>query len=109
MRVAISETARRRAIQAAYNEEHGITPTTIIKDIDGVLASVYERDYGSGPDGPETPVASQAELADRVSDLEQRMRQAAANLDFEAAAALRDQVVATKTRALGLSRPPGSA
>jgi len=109
MRIAISETARRRAIQAAYNEEHGITPTTIIKDIDGVLASVYERDYGTGPDGPEAPVASPAELEARVSDLEQRMRQAAANLDFEAAAALRDQIVATKTRALGLSRPPGSA
>jgi excinuclease ABC subunit B len=109
MRMAISETARRRAIQAAYNSEHGITPTTIIKDIDGVLASVYERDYGTGPGGLDTPVASQAELEARVSDLEQRMRQAAANLDFEAAAALRDQIVATKTRALGLLRPPGSA
>ena len=109
MRKAISETARRRAIQAAYNEEHGITPTTIIKDIDGVLASVYERDYGTGLDGPDAPMATPAELEARVSALEQRMRQAAADLDFEAAAALRDQIVATKARALGLLRPPGSA
>ncbi len=109
MRMAISETTRRRAIQAAYNEEHGITPTTIIKDIEGVLSSVYERDYGTGPDGPDGPVETPAQLEAKVVELEQRMRQAAANLDFEAAAALRDQVVVAKTRALGLARPPGSA
>jgi excinuclease ABC subunit B len=109
MRIAISETERRRTIQQAYNEEHGITPTTILKDIDGVLQSVYERDYGQAPDGLDSPVASVADLEAQVTVLEQRMRAAAADLDFEAAAALRDQVLATKNRALGLLRPPGSA
>src|SRR5215212_1667795 len=45
MRVALGETSRRRTIQAAYNEEHGITPQSIIKQIDEVMSSVYERDY----------------------------------------------------------------
>ncbi|MEP7116294.1 MAG: helicase-related protein, partial [Acidobacteriota bacterium] len=108
MRMAINETARRRTIQAAYNQEHGITPTTIIKDIDGVLSSVYERDYGTGPEGPDTG-ATPGELEARIGALELRMREAAGNLDFEAAAGLRDQIVVAKTRALGLTRPPGSA
>ncbi|MBL8135351.1 MAG: excinuclease ABC subunit UvrB [Acidobacteria bacterium] len=108
MRMAINETERRRTLQAAYNEAHGITPTTIVKDIDGVLSSVYERDYGGAPalDAGDSPEESAA----RLTDLERQMKQAAADLDFEAAAAFRDRIAALKTRAMGLSgRPPDPA
>jgi excinuclease ABC subunit B len=104
MRSAIAETERRRARQLAYNEEHGITPTSIIKAIDDVLSSVYERDYAAVPVVKEErlPFRTQAELDAHIAALEKEMRAAAANLDFERAAALRDQVRALKTRELGL-------
>jgi excinuclease ABC subunit B len=104
MRMAISETERRRTLQAAYNEAHGITPTTIVKDIEGVLSSVYERDYGGALalDDSDSPDESAARLA----DLERQMKQAAADLDFEAAAAFRDRIAAIKTRAMGLAGRP---
>jgi excinuclease ABC subunit B len=104
MRAAISETERRRARQQAYNEEHGITPTSIIKAIDDVLSSVYERDYGSTPLVKDERPAfrTQAELDAHIAGLEKEMKAAAANLDFERAAALRDRVRALKTHELGL-------
>src|SRR5687768_8638549 len=105
MRAAISETERRRTRQQAYNEEHGITPTSIVKAIEDVLSSVYERDYGSVPlvkeDRP--TFRTQAELDAYIADLDKQMKEAAANLDFERAAALRDRVRALKTRELGLA------
>ena len=103
MRAAISETERRRALQQAYNEEHGITPTSIVKAIDDVLSSVYERDYASVPVVKEERPAfrTQAELDAHIAALEKEMKAAAANLDFERAAALRDRVRALKTRELG--------
>ena len=104
MRMAIDETARRRAIQAAYNLEHGITPTSIVKDIEGLLQSVYERDYGALP-STDAPVRSPADLEAHVADLERRMREAAANLDFESAALLRNQISMAKGRSLGFGRP----
>jgi excinuclease ABC subunit B len=104
MRAAINETERRRARQQAYNDAHGITPTTIIKAIDDVLSSVYERDYVPVPAAREERPAfrTQAELEAHIAALEKEMRAAAANLDFERAASLRDQVRALKTRDLGL-------
>ena len=104
MRVALEETTRRRALQEAYNAEHGITPATIVKAIDDVSLSVYGLDYA-------TPVAmedreaylSPDELESRIEQLQGQMRQAAANLDFERAATLRDKIKALKGRELGLA------
>src|SRR5213596_3149739 len=94
MRTAIGETDRRRARQEAYNQEHGITPQSIVKQIDEVMSSVYERDYMTPDylqDGTEN-FKTQAELDAYLVSLQDQMRAAAANLDFEKAAALRDDI-----------------
>jgi excinuclease ABC subunit B len=94
MRQAIGETERRRRVQEAFNAEHGITPASIVKNIDDVLSSVYERDYVTVPKAPDErdQFHSQAELDAFITRLEHEMRDAAANLDFERAAALRDRL-----------------
>ena len=94
MRQAIDETERRRRVQQAYNTEHGITPASIVKDIDSVLSSVYERDYVTVPTVPDErdQYRTAAELAAAIANLEREMREAAANLEFERAAALRDRL-----------------
>ena len=99
MRVAIAETDRRREVQAAYNAEHGITPQTIIKAIDDVMSSVYERDYLTIPVARQEReiFRSQAEVDARIAQVAQEMRQAAANLDFETAARLRDRIKSLRT------------
>jgi excinuclease ABC subunit B len=108
MRAAIHETDRRRAIQSAYNEEHGITPQSIVKQIDDVMSSVYERDYMTPPmmlrDGGQT-FRTQAELDAHISGLQEKMRAAAANLDFEKAASLRDDIKRLRGTELGLPWP----
>src|SRR5690349_10506315 len=79
MKSAISETERRRARQAEYNAEHGITPTTIIKSIDEVMTSVYERDYvtvGTSADG-EGRFRTHAELEAHIVELRTQMKAAA--------------------------------
>jgi excinuclease ABC subunit B len=94
MRQAMNETDRRRRVQEAYNVEHGITPASIVKNIDDVLSSVYERDYVTVPkaiDERDT-FKSQAELDDFILTLEREMREAAAKLEFERAASLRDRL-----------------
>jgi excinuclease ABC subunit B len=105
MRAALGETERRRTRQQKYNEEHGITPTSIIKSIEDVLSSVYERDYGSIPEvrDDRPHFRTQAELDTHIAGLEKEMKAAAANLDFERAASLRDRVRALKTRELGVA------
>jgi excinuclease ABC subunit B len=106
MRSAIAETDRRRRSQEAYNAANGITPASIVKRIDEVLSSVYERDYLPPPDLEPAPgFRTQAELDAHVADLERQMREAAANLDFERAAALRDRVKGLKRHELGLGAP----
>jgi excinuclease ABC subunit B len=105
MRLAINETERRRQIQEAYNHEHGITPASIVKAIDDVLSSVYERDYVTIPAerGDEEVFRSQAELDARLAALETEMKTAAANLEFEKAADARDRLKALRARELGLA------
>ncbi len=94
MRIAISETARRRAIQSAYNVEHHITPQSIVRAIDQVMSSVYERDYltpAATVDGAER-FHNQQQLDAYLEKLQTQMKSAAANLDFEKAASLRDDI-----------------
>jgi excinuclease ABC subunit B len=94
MRQAIDETARRRRVQEAYNTEHGITPASIVKNIEDVLSSVYERDYVTVPKQADERIAfhSQADLDAFIAQLEREMREAAASLEFERAAGIRDRV-----------------
>ncbi len=105
MRTAISETDRRRRIQEAYNQEHGITPASIVKSIDEVLTSVYERDYVTiGTSADEAGhFKTLAELDAHVAGLQLQMKTAAANLEFEKAAGLRDRIKQLKSRELGLA------
>ena len=99
MRAALNEMHRRRIRQEAYNREHDITPASIIKAIDDVLSSVYERDYVTVPvvREAEEEFATQAELDAHLRSLEADMRAAAANLEFERAAALRDKIRALQS------------
>jgi excinuclease ABC subunit B len=105
MRLCLNETERRRAIQGAYNAEHGITPTSIIKAIDDVRMSIEERDYGGVPDpGERRPrFTSQGERIAYLAKLEADMKQAAADLDFERAARIRDELRNLRVADLGLA------
>lgn len=96
MRRAIDETARRREIQRQYNEEHGITPKTIQKAVRDVIAisKAAIKDKKSWEKDPES--MSQEELEKLTKELERRMLKAAAELNFEEAAMLRDQIAELK-------------
>ena len=96
MRNAIEETNRRREIQEAYNKEQGITPTTIkkaVRDLIAVSKAVAETEVKLKKD-PES--MSKKELKNLISQLEKQMRQAAADLNFEQAAELRDKMIELK-------------
>ena len=100
MRRAIEETNRRRRIQMAYNEEHNITPQTIVKPIDMQLVAVAEADYVTVPvETDEEPAPATAEERARlIAELEERMREAARKFEFEKAAELRDRIKSLKQR-----------
>jgi excinuclease ABC subunit B len=103
MQTAISETARRRALQSAYNAEHGITPESIRSTIREVLRSVEERDYYTVEAEPaEERFESPAALGEALARLEAEMREAAKRLDFERAAGIRDRIRALRKRELSV-------
>ena len=94
MRRAMDVSHRRRTLQLEYNRIHNITPTSIRKKIDDILGSVYEADYVTVPMVSEEQSAyvTLEDLDEMIVDLTARMKDAAANLDFEKAAAFRDQI-----------------
>ncbi len=102
MRLALAETRRRREKQASYNEEHGITPQSIVKALDTILSSVFEMDYYGIPDVAEEPAAyADAEaLGAEIARVETAMYAAAAEFHYEEAAELRDKASALRDRLL---------
>jgi excinuclease ABC subunit B len=100
MQRAIDETERRRVTQQAYNEEHGITPESILRPLDMSLAQILKAEYADLTEQDETTPEfhSQQELNIFVAKLENEMREAAKKFEFEKAAKLRDRVKELKTK-----------
>ena len=96
MRAALDETQRRREVQMAYNEEHGITPKTIQKAVRDLI-SVSRKVAASVLQMEKDPESmSEKELEKLIKELEKQMKKAAADLNFEAAAELRDKLIELK-------------
>ena len=108
MQRAMEETSRRREKQVAYNTEHGITPASVRKNISDILNSVYERDH------VRADISGFAEqggmvgnnLGAHLEHLEKKMRDAAADLDFETAARLRDEIKRLREKELAIADDP---
>ena len=105
MRLAIDETRRRRAIQMQYNEEHGIEPQTVRKAISDIIGFVTEDSAGKTAEQVNRELAelSREEVLRIIASMEDEMAEASKNMDFEQAAALRDQVVKLRASFEGTS------
>ncbi|MEA2906038.1 MAG: excinuclease subunit [Alphaproteobacteria bacterium] len=116
MERAIAETSRRREKQVEYNTEHGITPESIKRSIHDIMSSVYERDHVLIATGAGKGLLGAGEFEDAatighnfeavIADLETRMREAAADLDFEEAARLRDELKRLRATELAVMDDP---
>jgi excinuclease ABC subunit B len=100
IRRALDETERRRAVQRAYNEEHGITPTSINRSLDMSLVHILKAEYADLTTADDTlpEFNSQQELDDYIGKLESDMREAAKKFEFEKAAKLRDNIKDLRTK-----------
>jgi excinuclease ABC subunit B len=100
MRRAMDETSRRRTLQEAYNDAHGITPQTIVKPIDSDLVAIAEMDYVTVPLDEESPAESipPEKFEQYLAELEEKMREAARKFDFKQAANYRDKLQELKTK-----------
>ncbi|MES2097628.1 MAG: excinuclease ABC subunit UvrB [Pseudomonadota bacterium] len=102
MERALNETNRRREKQEEYNREHGITPTTIKRDIGDIIAHVASRDQVTVPIDDDRPHMVGHNLRAYIEELEKKMRKAASDLEFEEAGRLRDEIRGLEAEELGL-------
>ena len=111
LRHAIEETERRRNKQRTWNEAHGITPVSIKRQIGKVLESVFEQDYVTVAPIKDAGISDFVgkDLKAAIADLEKRMRGAAADLEFEEAGRLRDEIRRLEALDLGLEPPPAAS
>ena len=108
LRYAIEETDRRRNRQTEWNTAHGITPQSVRTHIGEAISSVFEQDYvtvAPVKDGGLTDMVGK-DLKASIAEIERRMRAAAADLEFETAARLRDELKRLEALDLGLEPPP---
>jgi excinuclease ABC subunit B len=106
MERAMAETTRRRDRQIAYNTENGITPESIKRGIQDILGSVYEQDHVTVDAGASKTSLVGHNLKATITDLEREMREAAANLDFERAARMRDEIKRLQATELAIASDP---